>query len=168
MPDNCSTMSKHTSMPPPPFEPEFIEGLRHLFEERIAFNRVLGIRLTDVAAGRAAGRVEMRPELVGHFSYQRLHGGVISATLDAMAGVSVMAAIGARHMDEPPARRLERFIRLGTIDLRVDYLRQAIGDSFIARGEVMRLGSRVASTRMEFCDAAGNLLATGAAAYIVA
>ncbi|MDR1969564.1 MAG: thioesterase family protein [Burkholderiaceae bacterium] len=161
-------MSKHAPAPPPPFEPEFIEGLRHLFEERIVFNRVIGIRLTDIAAGRVTGRVEMRPELVGHFSYQRLHGGVISATLDAMAGVSVMAAIGARHMDEAPARRLERFIRLGTIDLRVDYLRQAIGDFFIARGEVMRLGSRVASTRMEFCDASGQLLATGAAAYIVA
>jgi hypothetical protein len=32
---------------------------------------------------------------------------------------------------------------------------------------VLRLGSRVASTRMEFCGADGKLLATGAAAYIV-
>ena len=33
--------------------------------------------------------------------------------------------------------------------------------------EVLRLGSRVASTRMDFRDAAGELLASGAAAYIV-
>jgi acyl-coenzyme A thioesterase PaaI-like protein len=35
------------------------------------------------------------------------------------------------------------------------------------RAEVMRLGSRVASTRMEFLGADGKLLSTGAAAYIV-
>jgi hypothetical protein len=34
-----------------------------------------------------------------------------------------MAAIGARHMDETPLERLRRFGKLGTIDLRIDYLR---------------------------------------------
>jgi acyl-coenzyme A thioesterase PaaI-like protein len=33
--------------------------------------------------------------------------------------------------------------------------------------EVLRLGSRVASTRMSFLDADGKLLSTGSAAYIV-
>jgi acyl-coenzyme A thioesterase PaaI-like protein len=33
---------------------------------------------------------------------------------------------------------------------------------------VQRLGSRVASTRMEFFDAQGKLLSTGAAAYMIA
>ena len=42
-----------------------------------------------------------------------------------------------------------------------------IRDSFELRAEVMRLGSRVASTRMEFLSADGTLLSTGAAAYIV-
>ena len=109
----------------------------------------------------------MRPELIGHYAHQRLHGGVISATLDAMAGIAVMAAIGARHMDEAPAERMRRFGKLGTIDLRIDYLRPAVGERFVLRGEVLRLGSRVATTRMEFADAAGRLLATGSAAYIV-
>ena len=160
-------MSKHPSQPPQPFEAEFIEGVRHIFEQRVAFNRLLGFKVIELAADHVLGRVDMRPELVGHFSYNRLHGGVISATLDAMGGMAVMAAIGARHMDEPPARRLERFVKLGTIDLRIDYLRQGIGDFFTAHAEVLRLGSRVASTRMEFRGADGALIATGAAAYIV-
>lgn len=160
-------MSKHTAAPPVPFEPEFVEGLRQVFEQRIPFNQVIGLKLVEMAADHVVGRVDMRPELVGHFSYNRLHGGVISATLDAMGGMAVMAAIGARHMDEPPARRLERFVKLGTIDLRIDYLRQGIGDFFTAHAEVLRLGSRVASTRMEFRGADGALIATGAAAYIV-
>ena len=149
------------------FEPEFLSALRALFEERIAFNRFLGLRIGAISATGAAGSLEMRPELIGHYSHQRLHGGVISATLDAMAGLAIMAAIGARHMDEPPLQRMQRFAKLGTIDLRVDYLRQATGTHFTLSAEVLRLGSRVASTRMEFNDAAGQLLATGAAAYIV-
>jgi uncharacterized protein (TIGR00369 family) len=62
---------------------------------------------------------------------------------------------------------MRRFAKLGTIDLRIDYLRPAVGERFVLRGEVLRLGSRVATTRMEFADAGGRLLATGSAAYIV-
>ncbi len=160
-------MSKHPPAPPQPFESEFIDGIRHIFEERIVFNRVLGLKLVHIAADHVLGRVDMRPELVGHYSHNRLHGGVISATLDAMGGMAVMAAIGARHKDDPPEKRLERFVKLGTIDLRIDYLRPGVGEYFTARAEVMRLGSRVATTRMEFRDAEAKLISTGAAAYIV-
>jgi len=46
-------------------------------------------------------------------------------------------------------------------------LRPAIGPRFLLRAEVLRLGSRVATTRMEFTDAEGKLLSSGSAAYIV-
>jgi uncharacterized protein (TIGR00369 family) len=149
------------------FEPDFIAALKDIFEERVVFNRVLGLKINEVHPDRAQARIAMKPELVGHFAHNRLHGGVISATLDAMGGLAVMASIGARHMDEPPVQRLQRFAKLGTIDLRIDYLRPAIGDHFEMRSEVLRLGSRVASTRMEFLGADGKLLATGAGAYII-
>jgi uncharacterized protein (TIGR00369 family) len=160
------------------FEAEFVAGLTALFEERIPFNRVLGLRIDTLAPGGVSGRLAMRPDLIGHYAHQRLHGGVISATLDAMAGLAVMAAIGARHMNETPAERLRRFGKLGTIDLRIDYLRPALGAHFALRAQVLRLGSRVATTRMEFAEAsgdaehgaaqsAGKLLATGSSAYIV-
>jgi uncharacterized protein (TIGR00369 family) len=150
-----------------PFEPEFFERLKLIFEEKIVFNRVIGLRIDTMEPDGVTAHIEMRPELIGHFAHQRLHGGVISATLDAMGGLAVMAAIGARHMDEPPEVRLQRFAKLGTIDLRIDYLRPATGPRFTARAEVLRLGSRVASTRMEFLGADQRLLSTGAAAYIV-
>ena len=149
------------------FEPDFIARLKQIFEEKIVFNKVIGLRIDTIAAEGVTAHVDMRPELIGHFAHQRLHGGVISATLDAMGGLAVMAAIGARHLDEPPEARLTRFAKLGTIDLRIDYLRPATGPRFVARAEVMRLGSRVASTRMEFLDAGERLLSTGAGAYIV-
>jgi uncharacterized protein (TIGR00369 family) len=110
----------------------------------------------------------MKPHLVGHFAYNRVHGGVISAALDAMGGLACMCAIGAQHHEEPVMDRLKRFSKLGTIDLRVDYLRPGTGDFFKMHAEVMRLGSRVASTRMEFLGADGKLLSTGAGAYMIA
>lgn len=149
------------------FEPEFIAALKEIFEDKIAFNRVLGLQITHIVPERVTARIAMKPELIGHYGHQRIHGGVISAGLDAMGGLAVMAAIGARHMDEAPLQRLQRFAKLGTIDLRVDYLRPGIGASFELRAEVLRLGSRVASTRMEFLDAEGKLLSSAAAAYIV-
>lgn len=167
--DNRAMTKSTTTHPSPPvvFEDEFIAGLTDLFENKIVFNNVLGLKLTLLSPERVRARIDMRHELVGHYSYNRVHGGVVSAALDALAGLAVMAAIGARHMDETPAQRLHRFAKLGTIDLRVDYLRPAIGAYFELQAEVLRLGSRVASTRMEFFGADGKLLSTGAGAYIV-
>lgn len=162
-----SKSQHHLPTTPVVFEPEFVEGVRDIFERRIVFNTVLGLQITHIAPEQVTARITMKPELVGHFAYNRVHGGVISAGLDAMGGLAVMAAIGARHMDEAPEQRLHRFAKLGTIDLRIDYLRPGIGEWFELRAEVLRLGSRVASTRMGFHGADGKLLSTGAGAYIV-
>ena len=148
-------------------EPEFVQGLTRIFEEGIVFNKTLGLKITSIAPEQVRASIDMRNALVGHYSYNRIHGGVISAGLDAMGGLAVMAAIGARHRDQTVEERLQRFAKLGTIDLRIDYLRPGISEYFELRAEVMRLGSRVASTRMEFLGADGKLLSTGAAAYIV-
>ena len=162
-------MTSHRDMPPAEvvFEPEFIEGVRQIFEEKIVFNQVLGLKVKHIAPTHCEAEIVMRPELVGHFSYQRIHGGVISAGLDAMGGLAVMAAMGAKHMDEPPFARLHRFAKLGTIDLRIDYMRPGIGERFTLKAEVLKLGGRVANTRMGFHAANGQLLAAGSAAYIV-
>jgi len=166
-----------------------------LFEQQISFNQVLGLKIDagplpsrartlGGQRGRAAAsvgaqtftgygangptlRFDMRPELVGHHLYGRLHGGVISATLDAMGGLAVMWAIAEKHADEAAAQVMHRFAKLGTIDLRVDYLRPGLGQHFIAHGEVLRLGGRVGTTQMRMVNDEGTLIATAAAAYIV-
>lgn len=161
-------MTKHLATPAEiEFEDEFVIGLKKVFEEMIVFNQVLGLKITSLKSTQVIGRIDMKRDLIGHFNFNRIHGGVISAGLDAMGGLAVMAAIGARHMDETPTQRLHRFGKLGTIDLRIDYLRPGIGEYFELRAQVMRLGSRVASTRMEFLGADGKLLSTGSGAYIV-
>lgn len=149
------------------FEPEYLEGFRLIYEEKIVFNHTLGLKLVSVTPESVQARIDMRPELVGHFAYNRIHGGVISAVLDAIGSAAVMASLAARHMDESPAKRLERFAKLGTIDLRVDYLRPGIGEHFTIHAQALRVGSRVGSSRMEFRGPDGALMSTGAGAYIV-
>lgn len=145
----------------------YLEGMRDIFEERIVFNKLLGLKLLRVQDDAVWASLEMRPELIGHFGLQRVHGGVISASLDALGGTAVMAASGAKHAAEPMEQRLMRFAKLGTIDLRVDYLRPGTQGPFVMQARVLRLGSRVATTRSDFCDASGQILATATAAYIV-
>lgn len=150
------------------FEPEYLEGFRQIFEEKIVFNQTLGVKLTRIdPQGIVEARIDMRHELVGHFAYNRIHGGVISASLDAIGSAAVMAAQAAKHMNESPAKRLERFAKLGTIDLRIDYLRPGIGDHFTIQAQCLRVGSRVGTARMDFRGPDGTLMSAGAAAYIV-
>ena len=148
-------------------EPEFIEGVRVISEEKIVFNSLLGLKITSLSPDLATASIAMRAEFVGHFEYNRIHGGVISAALDARGGIAVRGAIGARYQQEDVDKRLQRFAKLGTIDLRIDYLRPGIGERFTLSASVLRLGSRVASTRMEFFADNGTLLSTGSGSYIV-
>jgi acyl-coenzyme A thioesterase PaaI-like protein len=161
-------MSTPSPTPTAPFEPEFVQAITELFEQKIVFNQHIGLKIDEVLPERVSGHLDMRPELIGHYAHHRLHGGVISAALDAMGGLAVLAGMAARHMDDSIEQRMHRFAKLGTIDLRIDYLRPAVGSArFALHAEALRLGSRVASTRMAFHGADGTLLAVGAAAYIV-
>ena len=137
-----------------------------LFENRISFNKLLGLQVLQLRPQMQV-RFAMRPELVGHYHYQRLHGGVISATLDALGGSALLVAIIDRHPHEPTEVAMARFVKVGTIDLRVDYLRPGLGRHFVASAEVTRLGGRVGSTQCRLHNDEGVLIATAAAAYIV-
>lgn len=137
-----------------------------LVERKITFNQLLGLKVLSLRPQYLV-RFDMRPELVGHYHYGRLHGGVISATLDALGGCVLMLAIAEKHPAESAEQVMHRFLKMGTIDLRVDFLRQGMGEYFVASAEVTRLGGRVGSTQMRLVNDEGTLIATAAAAYIV-
>jgi uncharacterized protein (TIGR00369 family) len=142
-------------------------ALADLFEQRITFNQTLGLVVESASAGAPRIRFAMRPELIGSAFHGRLHGGVISATLDAMGGFALMVAIGEKHAEETTPQVMHRFTKMGTIDLRVDYLRPGVGEHFVASAEVTRLGGRIGSTQMRLVNDQGTLIATGSAAYVI-
>ena len=142
-------------------------ALADLFQNRIVFNQTLGLAIESARSPEPRIRLKMQPQLVGNYFNGNLHGGVISATLDAMGGFALMVAIGEKHAEESTQQVLQRFAKMSTIDLRVDYLRPGVGTSFLARAEVMRLGGRIGSTQMRLTSDQGILVATGAAAYVI-
>jgi uncharacterized protein (TIGR00369 family) len=142
-------------------------ALVDIFERRIVFNQVLGLKIVSARPGDIRGCFEMREELVGSYTHGRLHGGVSASILDTMGGMAMMVGIIERHPQDRLEQLEQRFSRMGTIDLRVDFLRPGIGQRFIATAEILRLGGRVGSAQMRLTNEAGTLIATGAGSYIV-
>jgi uncharacterized protein (TIGR00369 family) len=136
--------------------------MRKVMEELIAFNKHLGLKVESFDPAAPKLRFDMRPELVGNPTRQILHGGVISATLDVAGGFAIMMQLASELTAIPTS-----FPKMGTIDLRVDYLRPGRGKHFIATARIVRRGSRIAVTHMELANDAGELIATGSAAYVV-
>ena len=136
--------------------------MRKVMEELIAFNKHLGLKVESFDPESPKLRFGMRPELVGNPTRQILHGGVISATLDVAGGFAIMMQLASELTAIPTS-----FPKMGTIDLRVDYLRPGRGKHFIATARIVRRGSRIAVTHMDLVNDAGELIATGSAAYAV-
>ena len=133
------------------------------FEQMIPFNRVLGLKIDSLDPKAPRLRFDMRPELVGNPVRQILHGGVISAALDVVGGLAIALASLADKAEAAP----QNFPNIGTIDLRIDYLRPGRGKYFIATGRVVRLGGRVAVAHTELVNDTDEQIATGSAAYIL-
>src|SRR5215207_1155413 len=98
--------------------------LRHVFEEAVAFNRVLGLKVESTDPDAPKLRFDMKPELIGNPRRQILHGGVISAVLDVVAGFAIHLAV---NKERTISSEVDLFPSIGTIDLHVDYLRPGRG-----------------------------------------
>lgn len=143
------------------------EAVVDVFERLISFNQYLGFKVGTLGADEVQIGFAMKPELIGHYQHGRLHGGVISAVLDATGGLAVMWGLTERHAGDSAAATLARFAHLGTIDMRIDYLRTGVGEQFTASARVRRLGRRIATTQMTLVNEQGREIAAGAGTYIV-
>lgn len=146
---------------------QLITALTDMFEKHITFNGFLGFRIDLLDTEKVVIRFPMRSELIGHYLHGRLHGGVVSSVLDAAGGLAVMWKLAEYYPGESVIQVMERFRYLGTIDLRIDYLRQGIGEEFFAEAEVVRLGRRIAVIKMRLLNEKEVLIATGNGNYIV-
>lgn len=145
-----------------------LAALVEVAENLIPFNRILGVRdcrIDDEGVVRI--RIDRRDELIGNFARGYLHGGVVSATLDVVGGIAAMMAVVGRDLPETREEAGRIFSKVSTIDMRIDFLRPGVGEWFDASATVLRTGSRVAVTRMEFHNDEGTLVAVGTGTYMV-
>lgn len=109
---------------------ETIALVKAFFAQQIPFNNLLGMEVDELASGFARVRIPFRAEFVGDPFRPALHGGVLSALLDATGGAAVWSGLSMTD-------------RVSTIDLRVDYLRPGRLEPVVAEGRVRRVGNRV-------------------------
>lgn len=141
------------------------QAVRQLFE-RIPFNEYLGIELDEVSHQRVVMHLPMKGELVGNFVHGILHGGVIASLLDVASGAMAMISSFEKHQHLTAEERALRLSRLGTIDLRIDYLRPGRGKRFSASATLLRSGNKVAVVRSELQNEEGVLVAVGTGTYL--
>ena len=145
----------------------FYDRLRRLYQERLPFNRVLGITVTSVNSDGGTVAFSMREDLIGNIFYHTLHGGVISSVLDVVGGLTASASLVVRAAGLSEEKVTTMFAQVGTIDLRVDFLRPGRGERFTASGRIMRSGRKVAVVRMEMHNQDALLVAVGTGTYMV-
>lgn len=132
--------------------------------EMIPFNKVIGIRIVAFD-DPAQIEFDMQDHLIGNSVSGILHGGVTASALDFVGGMAAMSNVVSRT--EKPETLRDQLARMGTIDLRVDYIRGARGKKFVCIASVLRTGNKVAVTRMEMHNDKGVLVAAGTGTYIV-
>ena len=146
---------------------QILAAVSKTFEERIPFNRILGFDIELQKDDTAKLSFQMRNELIGNFLRGILHGGVISSSLDVVGGLVAFVALLDQNLVQSFDEGSERFSKMGTVDLRIDFLRPGLGSSFVATGSILRAGRRIAVTRMELHNDSGTLIAAGTGTYSI-
>ena len=146
---------------------KLLQLLKEITEEKIPFNKLIGMKIDTLDLDKIGIRFEMSPELVGNFTRGNLHGGVISSVLDVTGGMVAWTGIMKKMEGQSFDEISERFNKIGTIDIRVDYLRPGLGEYFVATGSTLRTGNKVSVTRMELHNDKGILIAVGTGTYVV-
>ncbi len=145
--------------------PELREGITRFFQ-RIPFNQLVGIELVELSTEQVTMDLPMKPELIGNFLHGILHGGAIATVLDVVGGAMAMIGAFARLQHLPAEERMAKLSKLGTIDLRIDYLRPGRGQGFRASATLLRSGNKVAVVRAELHADDGSLIAVGTGTYL--
>lgn len=144
---------------------ELFAVINEIFNEKIPFNKVLGLNVDSISYGGVKISFEMRDELIGNYMRGTLHGGVISSVIDVTGGLATLMGLHEKMAGETLEKKLARFGRIATIDLRVDYLRPGFGKRFVCRGCTLRTGNKVAVTRIELHNDQDDLIAVGTGSY---
>ncbi|MDM8538162.1 thioesterase family protein [Desulfobacterales bacterium HSG17] len=146
---------------------EMLDILGDIYQNQMPFDRLLGIKIEKISPDDVIVRVDMREELIGNFVRKSLHGGVISSILDLTGGLIASVEMVKRMQGMSMDEMGRGLARIGTIDLRVDYLRAGQGEYFVATGNILRTGNKVAVIRMEFHNDKNLLIAAGTGTYLV-
>ncbi|MCK4467777.1 MAG: thioesterase family protein [Desulfobacterales bacterium] len=146
---------------------ELSRFLQGVYEEKIPFNKALGLQIISLKEDNVCIKLEMKEKLVGNYKYGMLHGGVISSVLDATGGAIVSVGILKKMVGCQLEEIFNRISKISTVDLRVDFLRPGQGNYFLSTGSIMRMGNKVVVTRTTLHNDKKALIAVGTGTYML-
>jgi acyl-CoA thioesterase len=102
------------------------------------------------------GYAEVRINITDHLKQRRgaVHGGVLSSLVDAVVGSAIRSKLSEDQLS-------------ATVELKVNYLRPAIGDYMVAKAKLSHLGKTIAVGQAEIYDPEDRLVAIGTATYMI-
>jgi uncharacterized protein (TIGR00369 family) len=114
------------------------------------------MKVIELRPNKGFMSVAYHPSLVGNPKTGVVHGGVITALLDTLCGMVVMASVP----DDTP---------VATLDLRIDYLRPARpGEEIRAQAECYKVTENVAFARgLAYHDTVGDPIANATATFML-
>jgi uncharacterized protein (TIGR00369 family) len=129
--------------------------MRETLEQYLAdspFQRVLGLRLEtfDAEAQTLVLRAVYGAQVERTTGSGQFHGGVIASLIDIAGDFALIAVLG---------------YGVPTINLRVDYLRPALGKDLLAAAQVRRAGRSIGVVDIDVTDESGRLIALGRGCY---
>jgi uncharacterized protein (TIGR00369 family) len=128
-----------------------VEQVQAIFDASpfLAFLQLRAITL-DHAAGTLTVTMPMRPELERRVGTAQFHGGPIAAFIDIVGDFAVGMTVGGG---------------VPTINLRIDYLKPAVGTLLTGTARVRRTGRTVALVDVDVHDEKQSLVAVGRGTY---
>jgi len=126
------------------------------FSRGVPHNLALGIRILETSPTESSFELPYDARLVGNPETGTLHGGAITALLDAASGAAVFAA-------------LPSLVPIATLDLRIDYLKPAEpGKPVICKASCYNMTRNVAFTRaLAYQDAEANVIAHSVGTFML-
>ena len=144
-----------------------LQQLTDNWNNNMPFNQLLGLKITQFNAQISEVRFAWQDILIGNPTQKILHGGVTASALDLAGGVVAAANIIEQLSGMTPETLQQSLSKIGTIDLRTDFLRPGRGEEFIVTAHIIRSGSKVAVARMEMHNELGEHIALGTGTYMV-
>lgn len=146
---------------------EAISRLAEVFSNRVPFHQIIGFRFDKMSPEGCQISFDNKPELIGNFVQKILHGGVTATALDVVGGAMAAVSMMSKYPNASEEELGKRIAKIGTIDLRVDYILPGKGDYFYAKARLLRSGTKVAVIRMELHNSEDTIIALGTGTYMM-
>ena len=140
--------------------------IKERFINEVPFLKLLGIKVSRYNYPEVEMVLDWNNQLVGNVVQESLHGGVTATILDSVGGLVAVGNFISTENNLTADYLKTRIGRMGTIDMRVDYLLPGRGTIFTAPGRVIRAGKRVTVCRMEMHNDKNDSIPRGTGSYL--